>query len=80
MKYSTGRNARMRHSTATKEDRAKRRKDRHPRPQHSTGRKSTLSHSTGMGADMTDDEEDARTESEQAAFEEATERKPPVST
>ncbi len=69
---STGRNARARHSTATEGDRAKQRKDRHPRPRHSTGRESTINHSTGVGSDVRRDEERARTKAERAAFEEAT--------
>ena len=72
MKYSTGRKARVRHSAASKGDRAKRRQDRHPRPQHSTGRESTINHSTGGGSDVMRDEERARAEPKRAACEEAT--------
>lgn len=77
MKYSTGRNTGTKHSTLTKGDRAQRRKDRHPQPKHSTGQESAINHSTGAGYDAKRDEQRARAEAEQAAFEEATKREPP---
>jgi len=76
MLTSTGRNARMKHSTGGAGNRAKRREDRHPRPQHSTGRESTINHSTGMGSDVRRDEERARAGVERAAFEGATRWEP----
>lgn len=77
MLTSTGRNSRMKHSTGADGSRAKRRKDRHPRPRHSTGRESTINHFTGMRFDMRREEEHARAQDERAAFEEATRWGPP---
>lgn len=51
MKYSTGRNTRVRHSTATKEDGVNRRNHRRPRPRFSTSRASTMNHFTGAKSD-----------------------------
>jgi len=77
MKYSTGRNTRVKHSTATEEEYINRKSHRRPRPQHSTGRESTINHFTGMRFDMRREEEHARAQDERAAFEEATRWGPP---
>ena len=80
MKYSTGRNARVKHSTGSKKNCINRRSHRRPRPQHSTGRESTINHFTGMRFDGRCEEERARAEAERAALGEATrhEQRQPV--
>ena len=77
MLTSTGRTSRVKHSTGAGGGRAKRKKDRHPRPRHSTGRESTINHSTGVGSDVRHDKKRARAEAERAAFEEAARWEPP---
>ena len=80
MKYSTGRNARVKHSTATEEDyiNSPRRHHRRPRPRYATGRDSTINHFTGIRFDLKREEERAQAEAEhRAAHEQAAGWAPP---
>jgi len=76
MLTSTGRNARVKHSTGTVEDHTKRKDHRRPRPRFSTSQASTINHFTGAESNARRDEEHARAKAGRAAPEKATRRKP----
>lgn len=65
MLTSTGRNSRVRHSTAEEGDHAGRRNHRRSRPRYSTGREGTVNHFTGTPSDEICDKERAQAEAEQ---------------
>jgi hypothetical protein len=67
MLASTGRNSRVRHSTAEVGDHAMRRNHCRPRPPYSTGREGTVNHFTGAPSNVRRDEERAQAEAEQGA-------------
>jgi hypothetical protein len=65
MLASTGRNSRVRHSTAEVGDHAMRRNHCRPRPRFSTGRECTVNHFTGTPYDERPDKEGAQAKAEQ---------------
>ena len=65
MLTSTGRNSRVRHSTAEVGDHAMRRNHCRPRPRFSTGRECTVNHFTGTPHAERPDKEGAQAKAEQ---------------
>jgi len=67
MLASTGRNSRVRHSTAEVGDHAMRRNHCRPRPRYSTGKECTVNHFTGTPSDEIGDKERAQAEAKRGA-------------
>ena len=51
LRCSTGRDSRVKHSTASDPDRVVRARRRHPRPRYSTSESATIAHVTGQETD-----------------------------